>query len=206
LLFTGKIGIFGAVLAGDHGKLRRHGFMKIKGFLLILLSFFLVSCGGGPDTEEQAKTFLTLLQNKQFDKCVGLDYIYQVKMSRISDEPQFKQLELAAKIRADTQDEFFDENKQRSIAYLFRFPCTWQLLETKEATSDAAGAPLPVYRVYAVVKYNSMDQSPDAVPLLLKPEAINYNNYKVKEITFHLDLDQDTGLYIGWGTDKHVPW
>lgn len=180
--------------------------MKMKGLMLIFLSFLLLSCGSSPNIEEQAKTLLTLLQNKQFDKCVALDYIYQIKMSQIADEPQFKQTSLALKIRTDIQDRFFDENQQSSIAYLFHFPCTWQLLEAKNTTTDIADNTLPVYRIYAVVKYNSMDQSPDAVPLLLKAETINYNNYKVKEITFHFDLDQDNGLYIGWGTDQHVPW
>jgi hypothetical protein len=80
-------------------------------------------------------------------------------------------------------------------------------LEVKNIYTDALDMiAVAVYRVYAVVKYNSMDQSPDAVPLLLKAEDINNNNYKVKEITFHFDLDQDNGLYIGWGTDQHVPW
>ncbi len=180
--------------------------MKMKGLMLILLSFLLLSCGGGPNFEEQAKTLLSLLQNKQFDKCVDLDYMYQVKMSKISDEPQFKQMNLAFKIRTDIQDEFFDENKKSSIAYLFSFPCTWQLLEVTNATTEIADITFSVYRIYAVVKYESMDQSPDAVPLLLKAEAINNNNYKVKEITFHFDLDQDNGLYLGWGTDQHVPW
>jgi len=180
--------------------------VKMKGFMLIFLSFLLLSCGGAPNFEEQAKTLLSLLQNKQFDKCVALDYIYQVKMDKVNDEPQFKQTEMAFKIRTEIQDEFFNENKQSSIAYLFRFPCAWQLLESKMTSTEIGGVTFPVYRIYATVIYNSMDESPDAVPLLLKAEAINYNNYKVKEIAFHVDLDLDTGLYLGWGTDKHVPW
>lgn len=192
--------------AGDYGKIGRQGIVKMKGLMLLSLSFLLLSCGSGPNIEEQAKTLLSLLQNRQYDKCVGLTYMYQLKMSQINDEPQFKQATMAGKIRIDIQDQFFDENKQSSIAYLFRFPCTWQILEAKNTTADYADTTFPVYRIYAVVKYNSMDQSPDAVPLLLKAEAINYNNYKVKEITFHFDLDQDNGLYLGWGTDQHVPW
>jgi len=182
--------------------------MKIKGLILILLSFLLLSCGGTPEPnfEEQAKNLLTLLQNRQFDKCVGMAYMYQARMSAISNEPQFKQREMVFNIITDIQGEFFNENKQSSIAYLFRFPCTWRLLETTQATTVIADIEIPVYRVYAVVKYNTMDQSSDAVPLLIKAEAINYNNYKVKEITFHLDLDQGSLLYLGWGTDQHVPW
>jgi hypothetical protein len=192
----------------NYDKTRRQRIMKIKELILILLSFLLLSCGGSPELkyEEQAKNLLTLLQNRQFDKCVDMAYMYQARMSAISNEPQFKQREMAFKIHTDIQDEFFDENKKSSIAYLFRFPCTWQLLEITKATSVIADIELPVYRIYAVVKYKSMDQSNDAVPLLLTAEAINNNNYKVKEITFHLDLDQDTGLYLGWGTDQHVPW
>jgi len=182
--------------------------MKIRGLILIWLSFLLLSCGGSPEPnfEVQAKNLLTLLQNRQFDKCVGMAYMYQARMFAISNEPQFKQREMVFNITTDIQGEFFNENKQSSIAYLFRFPCTWQLLETTQATTVIADIELPVYRVYAVVKYNSMDQSSDAVPLLIKAEAINYNNYKVKEITFHLDLDQVNLLYLGWGTDQHVPW
>lgn len=180
--------------------------MKMKGLMLLGLSFLLLSCGSSPNIEEQAKTLLSLLQNKQFNKCVDLNYMYQSKMSEISDEPQFKQTNLAVKIHTEIQDKFFDENQQSSIAYLFHFPCTWQLLEVKNTIATIADMTLPVYRIYAVVKYNSMDQSPDAVPLLLKAEAINNNNYKVEEITFHFDLDQDYGLYLGWGTDQHVPW
>ena len=182
--------------------------MKIRGLILIWLSFLLLSCGGSPEPnfEVQAKNLLTLLQNRQFDKCVGMAYMYQARMFAISNEPQFKQREMVFNIITDIQGEFFNEDKQSSIAYLFRFPCTWQLLETTQATTVIADIELPVYRVYAVVKYNSMDQSSDAVPLLIKAEAINYNNYKVKEITFHLDLDQVNLLYLGWGTDQHVPW
>ncbi len=180
--------------------------MKVKGLILILLSLLLLSCSSTPVFEEQAKTFFTLLQNHQFDKCVDMDYAYQVKMAKINEEPQFKQLDLALKLRSDIKADFFDMNKESSIAYLFMYPCTWQLLESKDTTSEIGDITFPVYRIYAVVKYQSMDQSPDAVPLLLKAEAIHNNNYKVKEITFHIDLDPDNGWYIGWGTDQHVPW
>jgi hypothetical protein len=183
---------------------RSQGIMKIKCLILLGLIFSLLSCGeGGPNFGEKAKTMLTLLQNKNYDKCVDLAYKYHAKMASLSNEPQFKQQEMTAKIRSDFENELFNENQVTSIAYLFRFPCRWQILEGKTIATEEG---YPVYRVFASVKYNSMDQSPDAVPLLLKAEEINYNNYKVKEIIFHFDLDTDNGFYLRWGPDKHVPW
>ena len=182
----------------------------LKELILICLNIFFFSCGGGMDLDGQAKTLLNLLQNKNYDKCVDMTYMYQLKMSKVKEEPQFKQKEMANNISSDIKDEYFNEDKTKSIAYLFRFPCQTQILETKQVTVETSdvfsGQPNTVYRVFAVVKYNSIDQSPDAVPLLLKATDISYHNYKVKEIFFNYDLDPETGLYLGWGTHKHVPW
>jgi hypothetical protein len=178
-----------------------------KFFILIVLTFLFLSCGKGLKLDEQAATLLTLLQNKNYDGCVMMTHMFHSKMATFQGEPQFKQQELAIKVSSDIKDQFFNQDSYTSIAYLFRFPCQWQTFEAKKATVEGSdGMSYNVYRVFALVKYNSMDQSPEASPFLVKPESINYNNYKVKEIIFHCDLDPDTGWYMGWGTDKHVPW
>ncbi len=181
------------------------------GFLLLGLSLLLLSCGrSGPTLDDQAKNLLTLIQNKNYDKCVELSQLYYFNMQKYKDQPQFKQKEMALRVASDTRNELFNEIRPQSIAYLFRFPCQWQLVEHLETTIEVGDGQftqtVPVYRVFGVVKYQAMEQSPEAAPLVVKPEEINYNNYKVKEIVFHVDLDPGTGWYMGWGTHKHVPW
>jgi hypothetical protein len=178
-----------------------------KGLILLWLNIFLLACGGGMVPEEQAKIFLTLLQKDNINKCAEMVYYYQENLQKIMNEPQFKQSELIANNRNEIKEKYLNERMTDSIVYIFRFPCQWQILETKQLTQESTdlqfSIPLSFYRVFALVKYNSISESPDSVPLLFKEGGFKY---KVKEVYIHCDFEKNTGLYLGWGLDKHSPW
>jgi hypothetical protein len=175
-----------------------------KGVFLTLLTMLLLSCSDTIDPVEQAKQFFTYLQSKDIDKCLQMSYAYQTQIAKLRDEPQFKQKELYSKVRHNIKEELFNEYKNDSIVYVFSFPCQWNILETKEMTVDTPDSPYSsMYRVFVVVKYTSDNQSPESVPLFNKEGTYNY---KLKEIILHCDFEAATGLYLGWGTDKHIPW
>ena len=176
--------------------------------ILLLVNILLLSCGGGGIVpQEQAKKLLTLLQNANIDKCAEMVYVYQINMQKIRTQPEFKQRELIASNLNDVKDKFFNEQATNSIIYLFRFPCQWQILETKQMTQESSGInlciPTTFFRVFAVLKYNSMAESPDSVPLLFKEGGFSF---KIKEIILHCDFEKNTGLYLGWGLEQHTPW
>jgi len=178
-----------------------------KGLILLWLNIFLLACGGGMVPEEQAKIFLTLLQKDNINKCAEMVYYYQENLQKIMNEPQFKQSELIANNRNEIKEKYLNERMTDSIVYIFRFPCQWQILETKQLTQESTdlqfSIPLSFYRVFALVKYNSISESPDSVPLLFKEGGYKY---KVKEVFLHCDFEKNTGLYLGWGIDQHSPW
>ncbi len=179
------------------------------GLLLILLNFLVLSCSSSEvvKPEDQAKIFLTLLQNNNINKAAEMVYQFQANMAKLQNEPQFKKDEFIAKSRNEIKEKFLNEQSANSIVYLFRFPCQWQILETKQLTEEVPDMPftsITLNRIYAVVKYNSMPESPDSVPVVIKEEA--GFKYKVKEIFFHCDFEKNTGLYLNWGLDKHTPW
>ena len=157
--------------------------------ILLLVNILLLSCGGGGIVpQEQAKKFLTLLQNSDIDKCVEMVYAYQASLAKLQNEPQFRKNELIAKSRNDIKEEFLSEQKIESIVYIFRFPCHWQVLEAKQVTEETPGVPFSatsIYRVFVVVKYNSMGESPESVPLFVKKGGFKY---KIKEIILHCDF------------------
>lgn len=174
------------------------------GLLLLLINFILLSCGDKVNPQEQAKILLTSLQHNNIDTCVDMTYAYQAKLAKLQDEPKFKHQELTAKYRHDIKEEFFNEHKHDSIVYVFSFPCQWKILETKTIPQETPdGQSYSLFRIFVAVNYTSDNQSPDSVPLLAKESSFKY---KVKEIILHLDFETTTGLYLGWGTDKHVPW
>ncbi len=179
------------------------------GLLLILLNFLVLSCSSSEvvKPEDQAKIFLTLLQNNNINKAAEMVYQFQANMAKLQNEPQFKKDEFIAKSRNEIKEKFLNEQSANSIVYLFRFPCQWQILETKQLTEEVPDMPftsITLNRIYAVVKYNSMPESPDSVPVVIKEEG--GFKYKVKEIFFHCDFEKNTGLYLNWGLDKHTPW
>jgi hypothetical protein len=178
-----------------------------KGLILLWCNIFLLSCGSGIVPEEQAKIFLTLLQRNNIDKCAEMVYYYQENLYKINKEPQFKKSELIAKNSNDIKDKYLNDSKTDSIIFIFKFPCQWQILETKyliqEQSALQLSIPLELYRVFVLVKYNSMNESPNSVPLLFKEGGFNY---KVKELFLHCDFEKNSGLYLGWGLDKHTPW
>jgi hypothetical protein len=179
----------------------------IKGIILLWLNIFVIACGGGIVPEDQAKIFLTLLQKDNINKCAEMVYYYQEKLQKIKNEPQFKQSELIANIRNEIKVKYLNERMTDSIVYIFRFPCQWHILESKELTQESTESlfaiPLSFYRVFAAVKYNSITESPDSVPLLFKEGGFSF---KIKEIILHCDFEKDTGLYLGWGLEKYTPW
>ena len=180
----------------------------VKVLILLWVNILLLSCGGsGIVPQEQAKKLLSLLQNANIDKCAEMVYVYQTNMQKIKTQPQFKQSELITNNLNEVKDKFFSEQATNSIVYLFRFPCQWQILETKQMTQESSGinfsAPATFFRVFAVVKYNSMAESPDSVPLLFKEGGFSY---KIKEVILHCDFEKNTGLYLGWGLDQPTPW
>jgi hypothetical protein len=178
----------------------------LQGLIILLLNFLLLSCGDSVVPEEQAKKFLTLLQNNDIDKCVEMVYAFQANLAKLQNEPDFRKNELIIKNRNEIKEEFLNEHKIESIVYIFRFPCHWQVLEAKQVTEEIPGVPFSatsLYRVFAVVKYNSMGESPESVPLFVKKGGFKY---KIKEIILHCDFETKTGLYLGWGLDEHTPW
>lgn len=179
----------------------------VKWLILLWINILLLSCSGGIVPQEQAKKLLTLLQNDNIDKCTEMVYVYQVNMQKIKTQPQFKQSELIINNLIEVKDKFFNERAINSIVYLFRFPCQWQILETKQMTQESSGiqfsTPTTFYRVFALLKYNSMAESPDSVPLLFKEGGFSY---KIKEVILHCDFEKNTGLYLGWGLEQHTPW
>jgi len=179
----------------------------VKVLILFWVNILLLSCGGGIVPQEQAKIFLTLLQNNNIDKCAEMVYVYQINMQKIKTQPQFKQNELLTNNLNEVKDKFLNEHATTSIVYLFRFPCQWQILETKQMTQESSGinfsTPVTFFRVFAVLKYNSMAESPASVPLLFKEGGFSY---KIKEIILHCDFEKNTGLYLGWGLEQHTPW
>ncbi len=180
----------------------------VKVLILLWVNILLLSCGGGGIVpQEQAKKLLTLLQNANIDKCAEMVYVYQLNMHKIKTQPEFKQRELITNNLNEVKDKFFNEQATNSIVYLFRFPCQWQILETKQMTQESSGinfsTPATFFRVFAVVKYNSVAESPDSVPLLFKEGGFSY---KIKEVILHCDFEKNTGLYLGWGLEQHTPW
>ena len=178
-----------------------------KMLILLWCNIFLLSCGGGIVPEEQAKIFLTLLQRNNIDKCAEMVYFYQENLQKINKEPQFKKSELFAKNSNEIRNKYLNDSRTDSIVFIFKFPCQWQILETKhlmqEPTYLQFAIPLEFYSVFVLVKYNIISESPNSVPLLVKEGGFNY---KVKEVFLHCDFEKSTGLYLGWGLDKHSPW
>lgn len=174
---------------------------------LIILIITSISCSNEDMSQKQIKLFLTSLQNLDIDQCVEMTYLYQVKMIAIQNEPQFKKDKMIDKIRNDIRTSILNQYENDSIVYVFRFPCQWQILETKIISQESANGPFSnissFYRVFVAVRYNSIENSPESVPLINKDDK---SVYKIKEIILHCDFDPETELYMEWGLDKHIPW
>jgi hypothetical protein len=178
-----------------------------KLILVILLIANLLSCGRRDNPEEQAKLFLNTLQNLNIEKCIEMAYLYQVNLAKFQDEPQFKKEMLIEKYRNEIRTTMFNRYENDNIVYIFRFPCQWQIVEIKnvnqESSSELFSNITSINRVFVVVAYKSIDNSPESVPLINN----DYKSmYKIKEITLHCDFDPDSGLYMRWGLDKHTQW
>ena len=178
-----------------------------KIIFIILLIVNLLSCGGGDNPEEQAKIFLTSLQNLNIEKCIEMTYLYQVNLAKFKDEPQFKKEKLIEKCRDEIRTTILNQYENDNIVYIFRFPCQWQIVEIKninqESSSDLFSNISSINRYFVVVSYKSIDNSPESVPLINN----DYKSiYKIKEIILHCDFDPDSGLYMTWTLDKHTNW
>jgi len=183
----------------------------LKLFVLILLITIQLSCGHGVSIEEQATMFLTSLQNLDIDNCVRMSYLFREKMAAIQDEPQFKKDKLISDISTDIKKTILNQYDNDSIVYVLKFPCQWQILETKILSQETSNVMPNIlfpsiksfYRVFVVIKYNFIERSPASIPLITRDTKSEYN---IKEIILHCDFDKDTNLYLGWGLDSHTRW
>jgi hypothetical protein len=177
-----------------------------KSLFLILLAITSLSCGSEEKLEERARLFITSLQNLDIDKCIEMSYVFQSKLAAISNEPQFKKDKLIENIRNEFISGIFNKYEHDNIVYVFRFPCQWQIIETKYVSQESNSLfqnISTIYRVFVHIKYNSMDNSPESAPLINKDYKLTK---KIKEIILHCDFDPDTGLYMEWGVDRHTLW
>ena len=174
---------------------------------IILLIVNLLSCSKQDNREEQAKLFFTSLQNLNIEKCIDMTYVYHANLAKYHDEPYFKKANLIEKNRDEIRKTMFNQYENDNIVYIFRFPCEWQIVEIKhiiqESSSELFSTMSSITRVFVVIVYKSMDNSPESVPLINNDyKAV----HKIKEIIFHCDFDPDSGLYIKWEVDKHTQW
>jgi hypothetical protein len=183
----------------------RLALMSRKLFIILLLIASL-ACGSGGNPEEQAKLFLSSLQKLDIDKCIEMSCVYQSRLAAISNEPQFKKDNLIAQYRNELLSGILNKYENDNIVYVFRFPCQWQIIEAKNISQESDGIfsnNSNFQRAFVVIKYNSMDNSPESAPLINK----DYKSaYKIKEIILHCDFDPNTGLYMGWGLENHTQW
>jgi hypothetical protein len=173
---------------------------------LLLLVLTALSCGSQEKQGEQAKLFLSSVQNHHIDQCIEMTYMFHAKLASISNEPQFKKDKMVEDIRNEIRSGILNQYENDNIIYVLKFPCQWQIMETKKVTQESTGLfsnVSTINRVFVGVKYNSMDNSPESSPLINK----NYkSSYKIKEMILHCDFDADTGLYMDWGVDSHTQW
>jgi len=178
-----------------------------KSVVLIFIVFIQISCGNGDSVEERAKMLFTSLQNLDIDDCVQMSYLYKAKLDTIQNEPQFKKNKLIADIALDIKKTTFNQYYNDSIVYIFRFPCQWKILESKILSQDSSNSLFTTisefYRVFVVVNYNSIENSPISVPLITEDTK---SEYHIKEIILHCDFDKETMLFLGWGLDSHTGW
>ncbi|MGA9756698.1 MAG: hypothetical protein WBV23_16310 [Desulfobaccales bacterium] len=178
-----------------------------KNIFIILLTVNLLSCGGQNNPEEQAKILFTSLQNHNIEKCIEMAYAYQVNLAKIQDEPQFKKEKLIEKNRNEIRTTIFNQYELDNIAYIFRFPCQWQIVEIKNINQESPGELFSnissINRVFVVVAYKSIDNSPESVPLINNDYK---SKFKIREIILHCDFDPDSGLYMRWGLEKYTQW
>jgi len=178
-----------------------------KLIFIILFIVNLLSCSKHDNREEQAKLFFTSLQNLNIEKCIDLTYLYKVNLAKFHDEPHFKKEHLIEKNRDEIRKTMFNQYENDNIVYIFRFPCQWQIVEIKhinqESPSELFYTMSSVTRVFVVVTYKSIDNSPESVPLINNDYKAMY---KIKQIILHCDFDPDSGLYIKWEVDKHTQW
>jgi len=178
-----------------------------KSIFIILLTANLLSCGGQNNPEEQAKIFLTAMQNLDIEKCIEMSYLYQENLAKIQGEPQFKKENLINKSRDEIRTTMFNQYELNNIVYIFRFPCQWKIIEIKNINQESSSVLFSntssINRIFIVVTYKSIDNSPESVPLINN----NYKSkYNIKEIILHCDFDPNSGLYMTWGLDKHTQW
>ena len=181
--------------------------MISKLFFIILLIVNLLSCSKQDNPEERAKLFFTSLQNLNIEKCIEMTYLYQANLAKFHDEPLFKKEHLIEKNRDEIRKTMFNQYENDTIVYIFRFPCEWQIVEIKhinqENSNELFSTISSITRVFVVVSYKSIDNSPESVPLINN----DYKSmYKIKEIIFHCDFDANSGLYMKWDLDKHTHW
>jgi hypothetical protein len=192
-------------------QIRERVFMKIANMSRLLILLLLVatplSCGGGSTIENQANTFFTSLHNLDIDKCVEMSLLFQTKLASIQNEPQFKIDKLANEISNDVRRTILNQYDNDNIVYVFKFPCQWKILETKELSQEtpnnAFSTTSSFYRVFVVINYNSSKESPASTPLITK---VSNSQYNIKEIVLHCDFDPETKSYMGWGLDSHTRW
>jgi len=173
---------------------------------IILLLINSLACNSGGIPEERAKLFLTSLQHLDINKCIEMSYVFQNRLAAISNEPQFKKDKLIEQYRHEVISGIFNQYENDNILYIFRFPCQWQIIETKDVAQGSEGMfsnISSIQRVFVVVKYNSMENSPESAPLINKDYK---SSYKIKELILHCDFDPNTGLYIDWGVEHHTKW
>ena len=190
---------------------RKKIFIKRKNmprmFLLLFLITGLMSCGVDSSVDDQAKEFITSVQNLDIDRCVLMSNLYQTKLAGIENEPQFRIGKLADDISNEIRRTILNQYDNDNIIYVFRFPCKWKILESKKISQETTSSIIPgivdYYRVFVLIKYNSIDNSPISVPLINKDFKSQYN---IKEIILHCDFDPETKLYLGWGLDSHTRW